>query len=355
MNMMRRIAFLQKTNIFSGAENVVITIMNFIPKDQYECVYVSPEGDIREYVEMAGLKFYPMTDSSMKSILIAMGEIQPDIIHATDYGMSSYAARLKMEIPVVAHLHNNAPWLKNPWHPKNIIFTRAIPQVSAIISVSDAVEEDYIHRNKIKKKNHVIHNTVDLKRIYSMSEEKNTEKSQDIVFFGRQSPPKNPHRFCDIVREYKKQNPDVSACMIGGGELLEKIRKYVDVNGLSENIKLYGFQKNPYKLVKGGKILVMPSNYEGFGLAAVECMALGKPVVCSGAGGLKEIVDEQCGAICNTNQEYLDEIEKLLHDREYYGRKSENAKKKAKQFGDMEAYIKKITAVYDEVLEVRNK
>ena len=51
-------------------------------------------------------------------------------------------------------------------------------------------------------------------------------------------------------------------------------------------------QSNPYPYLNAGKVMVMPSAWEGFGLAAVEGMCLGKPVVCSGVGGLADIVDE---------------------------------------------------------------
>ena len=52
----------------------------------------------------------------------------------------------------------------------------------------------------------------------------------------------------------------------------------------------------------------MPSLWEGFGLAAVEALTLGLPVVCSGAGGLCDIVNDSCGKICKTLDEYVSEL-----------------------------------------------
>lgn len=45
---MRKVLFLLKTNKFSGAENVTIMIMRLLPKDQYNCVYASPDGEIKK-------------------------------------------------------------------------------------------------------------------------------------------------------------------------------------------------------------------------------------------------------------------------------------------------------------------
>lgn len=350
---MKKVAFLQKTNKYSGAENVVITIMNLLPKDQYECIYVSPDGEIREYVENEGLQFYALPKVSLKSIAKAIKKIKPDIIHATDYGMSSYAAILNLEIPIVAHLHNNVPWLKNPIYPKTLFFAKALSNIDQVISVSSSIADEFVYKKRLENKNHVIFNIVDLNRIKKLSEESDV-KSQlkfDIAFLGRLTIQKNPFLFCDIIKEYKRINQYVSAVMIGDGELKPKIQQYIEKNNLKQNITLAGFQKNPYKIVANTKLLLMPSKYEGFGLAAVECLSLGKPVVSSGVGGLKDIITPACGAICENKIDYITEIKKLLQDENYYNKKSVEAKKEAKKFGDMNDYICKILKVYKKSLK----
>lgn len=349
---MRRIAFLLKSNIYSGAENIVITIMRLLPKEEYECVYISPDGEIRKVVEAEKLKFCAMSNSSLASIKKAIEQVKPDIIHATDYGMSSYAAMLHMGIPIVSHLHNNAPWLKNPVYPKTLFFALALPRISQVISVSPSIEEEFVYRNLLKNKNHIIYNVVDLNRVKMLSNSPGPleKRKYEIAFLGRLTPPKKPLLFCKIIEKYKEIDNKVTAVMIGDGELRNEVEKYIEENNLKENITLAGFQKNPYQFVKNAKLLLMPSGYEGFGLAAVESLSLGKPVVCSGVGGLKNVVTPECGLICTEVTDYVVEIQKLLSDQKYYIQKSESAKIRAEKFGDMQEYIQKIMKVYDKCL-----
>lgn len=87
----------------------------------------------------------------------------------------------------------------------------------------------------------------------------------------------------------------------------------------------------------------------GFGLAAVEGLLLGKPVLCSGAGGLKDIVDESCGAICTTEVEYAAAVDKILQP-DVYTVISQNAVERSRKFTDLVAYKNKIENVYDMAL-----
>lgn len=75
-------------------------------------------------------------------------------------------------------------------------------------------------------------------------------------------------------------------------------------------------------------VFVMPTRaYEMFGMAAIEAQACGKPVVCSDAGGLKEVVPSTCGARfpAGDSSKMADEIETLLDDSDLYATYSANA------------------------------
>lgn len=105
-----RVLHLLKSNKYSGAENVVLTIMDACP--DIEMIYASTDGPIRKVVEDRGHRFYPLEETSVRMVKKAVGELQPDIIHAHDFTMASTAAWAAGDIPVIAHLHNNPPWLK---------------------------------------------------------------------------------------------------------------------------------------------------------------------------------------------------------------------------------------------------
>ena len=338
-----RILHLLKSNKYSGAENVVLTIMDVC--SDMDMVYASPDGPIRKVVEGRGCSFYPLEAASAKAVKKAIRELHPDVIHAHDFTMASTAAWAAGDIPVVAHLHNNPPWLKKIC-PRSVVFAFALSRIRQVISVSKAVEDEYIFRGLMKNKNTVIGNVVDAEKVRRKALEKANIKQVKLVFLGRQTPQKCPLLFCRIVKEVKKTLPDITARMIGDGELMPQVKEYIHQNHLERNIELVGFQSNPYPYLNAGEIMVMPSAWEGFGLAAVEGMCLGKPVVCSGVGGLDDIVDSTCGAKCSSMEEYAHAIIELLQDDVRYTSAAANAVLKSKRYVDMKKYADEIRRVY---------
>lgn len=343
-----RVLHLLKSTNYSGAENVVLTIMSLFP--EAEMIYASPDGPIREVVEARGQKFYPLENTSVGAVRRAIRDLKPNLIHAHDFSMATCAAWAAGKTPVVAHLHNNPPWLKKVG-VKSIVFALALPKIRQVISVSKAVEDEYIFRGLMKNKNTVIGNVVDAEDVRQKAREKSDCKPVDLVYLGRMSLPKNPLEFCKIVCEVKRLFPNITARMIGDGELMPQVKEYICSHELEDIIELVGFQSNPYPYLNAGKIMVMPSIWEGFGLAAVEGMCLGKPVVCSGVGGLADIVDETCGAVCKTIDEYCSAILKLLQDENAYCRCSANAVGKSMQYTDMQRYTVAIKSIYESTLE----
>lgn len=338
-----RILHLLKSNKYSGAENVVLTIMDVC--SDMDMVYASPDGSIREVVESRGHEFYPLNKPTIREVKKAIRELHPDVIHAHDFTMASTAAWAAGDVPVVAHLHNNPPWLKKIC-PRSVVFAFALSRIRQVISVSKAVEDEYIFRGLMKNKNTVIGNVVDAEKVRRKALEKANIKQVKLVFLGRQTPPKCPLLFCQIVEEVKKTLPDITARMIGDGELMSQVKEYIRQNHLERNIELVGFQSNPYPYLNAGEIMVMPSAWEGFGLAAVEGMCLGKPVVCSGVGGLDDIVDSTCGAKCSSMEEYAHAIIELLQDDVRYTSAAANAVLRSKRYVDMKKYADEIRKAY---------
>ena len=338
-----KILHLLKSNKFSGAENVVLTIMQLFP--EYEMIYASPDGPIKEAVTSHGYTFYSLDGTNIISVRKAIKDISPDIVHAHDFSMATNAAWASGTIPVIAHLHNNPPWLKTI-HPKSVLFAASLPRIRQVISVSDSVENEFLFKSILTAKNIVIGNVVDKEKITNLSIAGEGGEKSDLLFLGRLSAVKNPLGFCKIVKETKKKIAHIKGVIVGDGELRDDVREFTNEHDLSGNIGFVGFQSNPYPYLWNTKILIMPSLWEGFGLAAIEALCLGKPVLCSGAGGLADIVDDSCGKICVSENDYVQEIIKLLGNRSYYKQKSINAKVRAERFCDMKEYKSKLEAIY---------
>lgn len=114
----------------------------------------------------------------------------------------------------------------------------------------------------------------------------------------------------------------------------------------SPQLQWYGFQENPYGLLKNSKVLCIPSKWEGFGLVAIEAMSLGKPVVASNVGGLKNIINDECGFVGDTQEGLEKALYELLTDENIYTKKSNSALKRVKLYDNVNAYCKQLLDIY---------
>lgn len=366
-----RVLHILNSNRYSGAENVAITMINHM-RNHIDFAYESLDGQIRDVLKDNDIKFYPVPKTTPSEVRKVINSFRPDIIHAHDYTDGMAAALTGTRIPIINHLHNNSPWLKS-YGVKSFSYGLCANRFNKILTVSDSIMNEYVFGNRFKRKTITVGNPVDLNRIKTLAGFISTEdiletkKDYDIAFLGRETPQKNPIRLLKIIRLvrdrlYEKradkdsddpQWHELKAIMIGDGEMRDEVNAEIKKLHLEDNITCVGFQSNPYKYLKAARVMLMPSSWEGFGLAAVEGMTLGLPVVASPVGGLVDIVNDECGRLCKTDQEFVDEIVRLLLDKEYYEIKVEAAIERAARFDNLDEYMEQIYRVYKEVL--RNK
>lgn len=113
-----------------------------------------------------------------------------------------------------------------------------------------------------------------------------------IGFVGRLDEQKGIRTLLEAMSYVVRQNPAIRLLMAGEGNLRAVIERYRNEHGLENNIIPLGFQEDIPSFLHGVDFVVMPSNWEGFGYAAVEAMAAGKPVIASRVSSLPEIVTD---------------------------------------------------------------
>lgn len=341
---MKKILHVLNTSKYSGAENVAITIIRNYSKD-YEGVYLSPDGVISEWVEKDNIKFIGVKKLSILSLNKAIKEIKPDIIHAHDFTASIFAVLVSKKIPVISHLHNNVPWMRDK-NLKSILYWLILGKLTRIIMVSKSISEECWFGDRLIKRGDVLGNPVDIKWI--RKKKVDTEKEYDLLFAGRFTKQKNPQEFIKIINRLIKKGITVKACMIGSGELEEECRVLISSYGLEKKIDMIGFVKEPFEYMSKSKILVMPSNWEGFGLVAVEAMALGVPVIANPVGGLQNIVTDENGFLNFSIEEKTREIEQLLQNEKYYLTKCKNSLIFSETVGQINEYMVKLNRCYEQ-------
>jgi len=345
-----KVMHLLNTSSFSGAENVAIAIIN-ATKDTVDSCYVSFDGSIKEVLSKHNIRFIPVTKMSASEIRRVVKLFRPDLIHAHDFTTSVVAAISFVNVPIISHLHNNSPWIKTIC-PNSIMYLLASLRVKKIIGVSQSIFDEYIFGKLIKRKTKVISNPVDIHSIVQKSLSSDiTTMNYDIVFLGRLSTQKNPLRFIRIIEQLQPNRVGLKAAMIGSGEMEAECICRLEAEGLTGKIDMLGFLDNPYPILSSAKMLVMPSVWEGFGLAAVEALALGVPVIASPVGGLVDIVTEECGKLCQGDEDFITEISRMLDDVDYRKTKVENAYKRAVELDNSEKYMNDLWEIYKDINE----
>ncbi|MGB3638189.1 MAG: glycosyltransferase family 4 protein [Rivularia sp. (in: cyanobacteria)] len=96
------------------------------------------------------------------------------------------------------------------------------------------------------------------------------------------------------IAQIKPKIPNIYLAIAGRGPLQNSLKQIVTELGLEDNVKFLGFLPDELLPVayQAADLSIMPSqSFEGFGLAIVESLACGTPVICTPVGGMPEILE----------------------------------------------------------------
>lgn len=343
-----KILYLAPTDRFSGGENVTLQIAEQMQKRGHIVAYCSPVGDIEKSVAEANVPFIGLPSFSLRNVRKAIRDFSPDVVHAMDYRASFYASLVFPN--TVGHLHSNCPWLKRIC-PNSIALYITARQAKKLLCVSQSIPDDFVFADGLKHKFEVVPNASDAESIREKSQVSNCGKTYDLGYCGRLSEPKNPLGFIEIVNEIRKTVPQVRAVMIGDGELRKLVESSLQRLQLENNVELVGFQANPFPYIAACKVMVMPSLWEGFPMAAIEALTLGKPLVATPVSGLRDIITDDCGGLAETMEEMTRKVLRCLRcSKDDYIKLQENAKATASLYTDMPGFINRVESLYNSLL-----
>lgn len=101
-----------------------------------------------------------------------------------------------------------------------------------------------------------------------------------------------PEVLIRAVEKALQTNPNIRLSIAGMGELTEHLKQMVKYRDLDSKITFTGYIPNyrMYQFIQEHDIMVMPSQREAFGVAALETGACGRPVIATRVGGIPEVV-----------------------------------------------------------------
>ena len=159
-------------------------------------------------------------------------------------------------------------------------------------------------------------------------------------------------RVPEVVEIFRRVNERTPARLLLAGNGPEKagVRELVRSHGLCERVVFLGNQESIVDLMSIADLFVLPSETESFGLAALEAMSSGVPVLASRVGGLPELVDSGHNSwLCSPGEpgEFSERALELLSDEEAYGRMSRRARETAVDRFSIERVIPQYMEVYE--------
>jgi N-acetyl-alpha-D-glucosaminyl L-malate synthase BshA len=251
-----------------------------------------------------------------------------------------------IEIPLITTLHGTDITLvgKNPSYKPAVTFS--INHSDVVTSVSESLRQDTLALFDIKKEIEVVHNFVDLSLYHPEESCKNNFAPNGEKLITHISNFRKVKRIDDVVNIFRIVQAEIPAVllMIGEGPEKEKARQMAREMGIEDKIKFLGKTTEVERILCFSDLFLLPSDKESFGLAALEAMAAGVPVISSNTGGLPEVnIHGETGYTANVGdfEEMGRRAVQLLKDPELFYTFSKAARAKAETFS-----IEKIGPAY---------
>jgi glycosyltransferase involved in cell wall biosynthesis len=308
----------------------------------------------------------PLSDYfAYKKIKKIIKEYKPDIVHthASKAGAIGRLAAWSCNVPVIVHTFHGHVFKGYFSKFKTNIF-KAIERFlskrsSAIIAISDIQKKELTQEYKVceAKKTHVIKLGFDLNRFLEGKQEKRAafrtkyfvaENEIAIGIIGRLAPIKNHYLFIEAIDHVSKNTTvKIKAFIVGDGETKNELISFIKNKGLTYSTEpnkdaLFTFTswiKEVDVALAGLELVCLTSKNEGTPVSLIEAQAAGKYIVTTNVGGIKDILNPNCGVLSEANdlETYL---KNLLYVVTNFAEISKNANTASKTVIDEFSYTR---------------
>ena len=284
-----------------------------------------------------------------------------DLIHAhyaIPHASAAYTAKQIVKqktgrsVPVITTLHGTDITLVGRDKTYEPVVTFSINESDSITAVSENLKEETYKHFDIKKEIEVIHNFVDVQRYNKKPVDAfrqviapNNEKI--IIHASNFRKIKRIDNVMEIFKNIHAALPS-KLLMVGDGPERPLAEDLTRQYGLDADVRFLGKQEQMEEILAVSDVFLLPSEYESFGLAALEAMAASTVVISTDAGGLNEInINGETGYTSPIGD--VESMSKnaiaLLKDEAKLKTFKHNALKEAKLF-DIHHIIPKYEALY---------
>ncbi|MAM22158.1 N-acetyl-alpha-D-glucosaminyl L-malate synthase BshA [Croceibacter atlanticus] len=288
-----------------------------------------------------------------------------DLLHvhyAIPHAYAGYMAKKMLQsegitIPMVTTLHGTDITLvgNHPFYKPAVTFS--INNSDVITCVSESLKQDTLRHFEVTKDIDVVHNFIDT----NVSEKVFTDCQRDLMAEADEkiithiSNLRPVKRLNDVVSVFYKIQQSIKAKLIivGEGPEREAAEQLIKEYDIANKVIFVGQSNEIDKILCFSDLFLLPSEAESFGLAALEAMVDGVPVISSNAGGLPEVnIHGESGFLSDVGD--IDDMAanalKIFKDEKTLKEFKERAKKVAKYF-DINTIVPKYESLYQKAID----
>lgn len=308
---------------------------------------------------------YQPYELALSSKLVDMVKLHKiDVLHvhyAIPHAYAAYMAKKMLheegiEVPIVTTLHGTDITLVGSHPHYKTAVTFSINKSDAVTSVSQSLKDDTLRLFDIKNDIKVIPNFIDLeKHVSHFTDCQRAMLADDnervITHISNFRPVK---RIDDVIKVFYKIQKEIPAklMMVGEGPERESAESLCEKLGIEDKVKFLGKSSEIDKILCFSDLFLLPSETESFGLAALEAMASGVPVISSNTGGIPEVNEHGVsGYLSNVGDidDMANNALKILRDDTTLLKFKNQAREASNQF-DIHTIVPFYEAIYNEAL-----
>ena len=310
---------------FGGSGVVATELGLYLVKKGYEIHFITYKQPVRIQNLTKGLHFHevhvpsydlfkyqPYELALSSKIVDVVKKYKIDMLHvhyAIPHAYAAYMGKKMLEdegilIPMITTLHGTDITLvgSHPFYQKAVQFTINHSEFVTAVSQSlkDHTERIFDIRTEIK----VIPNFIDVEKIKfrSVPCEKGQIAPDDQMIITHVSNFRPLKRIIDVLKTFKivSEKLNVKLLMVGDGPEKERAMRYCRAHEMEDTVLFLGRSNQIDEILCFSDLFLLPSEQESFGLAALEAMVHGVPVICSDVGGLPEVIQNGfSGFLCS--------------------------------------------------------
>jgi len=300
---------------FGGSGVLATELGKALADKDHEVHFITYQQPVRLNVFNANIFYhevrvptYPLFDYPPYEVALASTMVDVimnhdlDLLHvhyAIPHASAAYMAKQIVlqktgrNVPVITTLHGTDITLVGKDKTYEPVVTFSINESDAITAVSENLKEETYKSFAITKQIEVITNFVDVNRFAK----KPIDAFRKVIapngekIMLHASNFRKVKRVCDVVKVFAEVRKTVPAklMMVGDGPERPMAEELARMLNVDEDVRFVGKQEQMEEILAVSDIFLLPSEYESFGLAALEAMAAREVVISTNAGGLPEI------------------------------------------------------------------